>query len=341
MMEQLVILLLIFAIWFLIAALLSPLEALGWWAGWFETEPDAEEHREALKRQSAPPGGDVYVVYLTGIGKPAGDIYSEPERNFLDTLKIGLDEEDIILIDDIFPYSVSNRALTGQRFFAWFWRLALRLKASGVVIGAVINLRNMFQVIVSADRRYGPIYNQGAAEMVIEGLKARGYHVDSGTPITLIGYSGGGQIALGAAQYIADALDAPVTVISLGGVMCSDPSLPLVEHLYHLHGEKDMVHRLGAILFPGRWNLQPHSYWNLAKEEGRITLVDMGNMGHTGAGGYLDTDTILLDGRSHLEKTVQLMLELIYEQDPNPNPVRLARMQQAVTQEMIALEIEG
>ena len=40
-----------------------------------------------------------------------------------------------------------------------------------------------------------------------------------GEPITLIGYSGGAQVALGAVTYLKYALDAPIEVISISGVV--------------------------------------------------------------------------------------------------------------------------
>ena len=127
---------------------------------------------------------------------------------------------------EVFPYSVQNRALTGQRFFAWFWRFALKLKLSRVAFaGFIINLRNAFQVAVSADRRYGPIYNQGMAETLHSALRGHGYSVGSGVPVTIVGYSGGGQVAVGAAAYLKEIIHAPVTVVSLGGIMASDEGL--------------------------------------------------------------------------------------------------------------------
>ena len=43
------------------------------------------------------------------------------------------------------------------------------------------------QVLVSADRCYGPIYNFGTAEVIRDGLLRQGYRVGSGKPVTIIG----------------------------------------------------------------------------------------------------------------------------------------------------------
>ncbi len=59
----------------------------------------------------------------------------------------------------LYPYSVTNRVLTGQRVFAKVWRWILARKLSGEAAVGLINVRNVWQVVVPADRRYGPLYN--------------------------------------------------------------------------------------------------------------------------------------------------------------------------------------
>ena len=66
---------------------------------------------------------------------------------------------------------MTNRALTGQRTFARIWRWILARKIAGrKLVGFLINVRNLWQVVVSADRRYGPMYNEGSAELFLAGL---------------------------------------------------------------------------------------------------------------------------------------------------------------------------
>lgn len=290
---------------FLFAGVFSPFEALGWWAGWFGDDENAP----------APPAEPVeaerFVVFLSGINSVSGEAFAEREVAFLERLKRELADSGAVLVDDIFPYSVTERALTGRRVFSWFWRWALRTKISGAGLARfLINIRNLWQVAVSADSRYGPIYNQGTASMILNGLQRHGYAPAGGVPVTLIGYSGGGQVAVGAAPHLKTVVRAPISVISLGGVISADPGLLTLEHLYHLHGARDNVQRLGSIFFPGRWPFIP-SPWNKAKKRGVVELVFMGPPDHTGPSGYLDSASYLPDGRSYLDGTVQTITELI------------------------------
>lgn len=292
---------------FLLAGALSPFEALGWWAGWFGREADD------VARSAAPnpvvSGARQFVVFLTGIHSVSGETFARREIELLEALRERLPDAEVL---EVFPYSVNNRALTGQRFFAWFWRLALKLKLSRVAFaGFIINLRNAFQVAVSADKRYGPIYNQGMAETIHGALRGHGYWVGSGVPVTIIGYSGGGQVAVGAAVYLKEIIQAPVTVITLGGIVASDEGLLALEHLYHLVGRRDRVQRVGPVFFPGRWPVLPYSAWNQAKAKGIIRVVDMGPVDHTGKDGYLDSEATLPDGRSHFEATVETIGNII------------------------------
>lgn len=293
------------AVAFLLAGVLSPFEALGWWAGWYGDEERAEGTWPRRSR------ADRFVVFLSGINSVSGEAFAPREVTFLARLKRELSDVNIVLVDDIFPYSVTERALTGRRVFARFWRYAHKAKVSGPgLAGFLINIRNLWQVGVSADSRYGPIYNQGSAKMLLNGLQRHGYVPLSGVPVTLIGYSGGGQVALGAAPHLKSIIHAPISLISLGGVLSADPGLLTLEHLYHLYGKRDTVQRLGFLLFPGRWPLIP-SPWQRAKKRQLIELIDMGPADHTGPDGYLDEESFLPDGRSYLDQTVETMTRLI------------------------------
>ena len=300
---------------FFLAGVLSPFEALGWWAGWYgdderEPQPSAE-----------PVRADRFVIFLSGINNASGEAFAEREVAFLKRLKRELADTDTVLVDDVFPYSVTERALTGRRAFAWFWRWAVRMRLSGPkVAGLLINIRNLWQVAVSADSRYGPIYNQGSAAMLRNGLRRHGYAEGSGVPVTLIGYSGGGQVAVGAAPHLRTMVDADVSVISLGGVMSADPGLLTLRRLYHLFGSRDNVQRVGSIFFPGRWPFVP-SPWNTAKQRGIVELVPMGSVDHTGPDGYLDEESFLPDGRSFLDATLEKISELLHLEGQTPPPV--------------------
>jgi len=293
----------------LLAGALAPLEALGWWAGWYGRR--TEEHPVPLPSDSeAPP--EQFVVFLSGIHSVAERAFARREVVLLERLRERLPRARIL---EVFPYSVTNNALTGQRFFARFWRWALKMKLSRRTLanmaGMLINLRNLWQVAVSADRRYGPIYNHGSADLITEALLAAGYVPASGTRVTLIGYSGGGQIALGAAGHLDDILGVPVEVIALGGVMASDPAALQVHHLHDLYGLHDNIRRVSTAMFAGRWPLLRYSPWNQARSKGLVSETVLGPMGHTGGEGYLSTTARLPDGRSYLDATVDAIAAII------------------------------
>ena len=290
-------------------AALSPFEVLGWWAGWFgDTIYDDQIPSDGLVREVRP-DADSYILFLSGIGRVSGETFSRRERGFLQRLAHAM--PNAVIIDDVFPYSINNRALTGQRFFAGLWRFALRRKLGGPSLaGYLINIRNILQVAISGDHRYGPIYNQATAEVLLHGLLRYDYPLDDRIPVYVIGYSGGAQMAVGAATYLSERLEAPVYVISLGGIFVSDPGLLAVEHLYHLYGTEDRARFLGQMA-PGRWPLFPASEWNRALRQGRVSVINMGAMGHTGRHGYLDQNSLTADGLSFIDRTVQVVVSIV------------------------------
>ena len=299
---------------FLIWAALSPFELLGWWAGWFGEKihdggvPGGDEEQPV----DYDPGG--YLVFISGVGKANGETLGYREAEFLRRLSGKL--PDTVIISDLFPYSVNNLPLTGQPIFARLWRWALRRKLHGPVLaGYLINVRNIWQLMISADRRYGPMYNQAVAEIVVNGLRRYGFDPEQRKPIFLMGYSGAGQLAVGPGIYLKEWLRAPIYLIVLGGVFASDPSLEAVDHIYYLYGQKDSVHQWG-MLAPGRWPMTVASSWNRARRRGKVTMIDMGPMGHNGRTGYLDHKTALPDGTFHIDKTVAMIAEIVQRHEP-------------------------
>jgi len=293
----------------LVWAALSPFATLGWWAGWFGEKIYVDDLPSDGLVRAVRPGARSYILFLSGIGRVSGETFSRREQGFLQRLATAL--PDAVLIYYIFPYSVNNLALTGQPVFARFWRWALRAKVDGPTLaGYIINIRNIIQVLISADKRYGPIYNQAMAEVLLHGLLRYNYDINSNTPVFIIGYSGSGQIAVGAVTYLRELINAPVYVISLGGIFSSDPGLLAVGHMYHLYGTEDWPHRLGLIA-PGRWPFFATSEWNRARRQGLITLVNVGPMRHTSAGGYLDIKSFLPSGVSYLDHTVTVMRDIV------------------------------
>jgi hypothetical protein len=133
--------------------------------------------------------------------------------------------------------------------------------------------------------------------------------------VTLIGYSGGGQIALGAAPFIKEVIEAPAHVIALGGVMSGNTGMLELDSLSYLYGSRDNVHRLGYIFFPQRWPLLRYTPWNQARTLGIIHYVPMGAVKHTGQGGYLDGEA----KNNYLAHTVATIATLVRQQEFREN----------------------
>lgn len=293
-----------------VVAIAIPVSVLIWWAGWTRR---ARATPPAEPPVAAAPANGPFLVYLSGVG----DISGQYQTKFEDDLLAAVAERvpGLVVISDVFGFSVHNRSLTDDARLGWFWSWvhAERLRKRGPIkrVGKLINLRNTLHITVSADRRYGPVYNYSVAEMILQGLIRHGYVPGSGAPIVLMGYSGGGQVALGAAGYIKATLNAPVQVISLGGVMNADPSLELIDRLTHLYGTADGTQRLGDWIFPERWPFRRNSRWNQAVAAGRIRRICLGPMVHTGRRSYLDATQHLADGRSYRDATADAMSSII------------------------------
>jgi hypothetical protein len=292
-----------------VALISSPFETLGWWGTWLN--PYADEPWPTPHADDARDRPRAYVVYLSGIGSLSGDELLPSEVRFLDALERALPHCRVVR--SVFPYSPAGRSLlTGQRVFQWLWRRLERWRRSGRGTAPfLINLRNLFQVLVAADHRYGPVYGFGLAQTVVQHLTRAGY--DEGLPVILLGSSGGGQISLAAAPYLAAALDAPIGVVTVGGVMASDRGLDHVVRLTSLAGAKDGIYRLGRRAFPGRWPLMAESKWNRARAEGRLVERVIGPMVHAGKGAYFDPDAVTDTGVPFLAITVQAVTEAVSE----------------------------
>ncbi|MEZ5086078.1 MAG: hypothetical protein R2722_07450 [Tessaracoccus sp.] len=288
--------------------LVSPLESLRWWSNKgqqevrssFEILPPTSPSDTAVTR---------FAVYLSGIGVIAGDELSGREEAFLRSLE--RDVPGLLVVDDVFPYAVDNRGLT-QRATMWLWRRLDRMRRRWAFnpLPFLIQLRNVSHVLVSADRRYGPTHSIGLAQEIWRSLQRHGYRPGSGVPVTIIGYSGGGQMGLGAGWFLAG-LGIPVSLISIGGVFGDDPGLDRMDHVWDFYGSKDKTRWLGPIAFPGRWPTAPLSRWGRAKHEGRVSQRVIGAMKHDGPDAYFGRRGTGADGRSHADVTREAVLDVL------------------------------
>jgi len=300
----------------LVMAVLAPLDSLGWWAGWRKRTAEHDDAPRPVSDADLPPEAERYVVYLSGIGKASGRWSFPEEVEFIAKLKEAL--PGTVVVDDIFPYGTTFRGLEDERFFNVLWSFVNQrlLRRPTATVGWLVNIRNIFQVAVSVDHRYGPYFNLGAAESIVEALQANGYRVGSGRRVVMIGYSGGAQVSIGAATYLAQLLAAPIQVISIGGVMSADPGCHWIEHLHHLYGADDVMDRVGATVFAGRWPVMKQSPWNRIQAEHKLTIVPMGPMAHNGSLGYFSSEP-LPDGRPRIEQTVDVVRGAILEGQPD------------------------
>jgi hypothetical protein len=85
----------------------------------------------------------------------------------------------------------------------------------------------------------------------------------------------------------------------------------LIDRLYHLQGDRDLLAQIGAMMFPKRWPVMSWSSWNLAKAEGRVQLIRLGPVSHNGPTGPLDAIAQLPNGNSHLHQTLEIVMNIL------------------------------
>lgn len=268
------------ALAFIGASISAPIGLLSWWAG--ERSGDDEM---AEPGAPAPTGATRFVVYFGGIDAIDGDRHSPRERRFLDALARRLG--DAIVVDTVFPYAASGESLLrAPRVFGWLWRaLAPAPEATRRPLRAyIINFRNLFQVLVAADRRYGPIYGAALTHVVVDALYARGWR--RGAALVLVGYSGGAQMALSVANQLGANVGAPIYVVSIGGTIVEADGVNHVARLAYLTGSADPLPRMAAMTSFDRWP-GVNSAWARAERDGRIERLCLGKMRHLGPDGYI------------------------------------------------------
>ncbi len=290
----------------LLIGLLAPVESLRWWAG-FSGEEDAplvpqDDATRSPDDGPPPPVPNPVIVYLSGIGSISGDELLKEEADFLDLLQPLV--PGAVIVRDVFPYSATGVGLTGTRVFSNFWQMLDRMRLRGdALLSSLINLRNVFQVAVAADPRYGPIFAYGVARVIAREAYKAGFRPGGDQRLVLLGYSGGAQVAVSAAPFLKRFMGTSVHVISLGGVLDSDPGLKVVSRLDHLVGDKDIMEKIGRIVYPGRWPIARASAWNAARSTGVVEVKHLPGMAHNTPGGYMDPNAHTLAGQRFPELT--------------------------------------
>jgi predicted Abi (CAAX) family protease len=300
----------------LFTAIVAPLQSLGWWAGWYGEKVESKENQKIVEPLNSD-GNSItrYVIYLDGISHPRFNYLPDIEQ-FLDQLAASL-PKNVVLVRKFTPNSDVNITQNSDIPLSFLWRLADTFKVSryqvwtSIFTKIIINIIDFLIVCFSADHRYGKIYNQAIAQVICNSLINHHYQPSSGVPITLVGFSGGGQISMGVVPFLKQALNAPIDVISLAGIMGGNTNALKLEHLYHFVGEKDLLERWGTIIFPKRWPILFLSYWNRAKRKGKVTIFSLGPVSHSGSGSAFDDTKFLPDGRSYLRQTLDIVVAII------------------------------
>lgn len=303
----------------LVWGIVSPVGTLVWWVN-----EGAENLGLTKKRPRKLTTGDrsnpvaktsainCYIVFLTGVGDFSTNQLTPGEEIFLNRLK--QEHPNCVTVRDVFPYSVANESLGGERLLAPLWRFADEAEGWLGMANVLIKIRNLWRFAISADDRYGPIYNQGIAFAIIDRMQAvHPIARSSKQPIKLIlmGTSGGAQVALGATPYLNRWVpDAQIVVISIGGVFAGTDGFNVAKHVYHLHGSRDWVDNIGQIVFPSRWSWTVGSPFNQALQEDRYTIRMSGPHEHDGEQGYFGENFVKANGTRYVDLTIQKVNQL-------------------------------
>jgi hypothetical protein len=252
-----------------------------------------------------------YIIFLPGIGDFSADELTPGEEFFLNRLVEK--HPNCVAVSDVFPYSAANKDLAGERLLAPLWGAVENAPRWLEIADILIKIRNLWRLAISADERYRPIYNQGIATSVIERMNA--VHPIPQSPqqrlkLILIGTSGGAQIALGAASYLDEWLNAQLIVVSVGGSFDGETGFAEAEHVYHLQGSQDWVEDISSIVFPAHWALTVGSPINQARQQGRFTVLNSGLHAHSGSQGYFGTANVNGSRTKYVDLTLDKVNQL-------------------------------
>lgn len=252
-----------------------------------------------------------YIVFLSGIGDFSADELTPGESIFLENL--AQNHSDCGVVSDVFPYSASNKGLKTKRLLTPLWEFAYNADGWLHIADILIQIRNLWRFAISADERYGTVYNKGIASAIIERINAQNSISSSNDEplnIILIGYSGGAEVSLGAAYYLNNWLNTKITVVSIGGVFNGRNGFESIEHFYHIRGEQDWIEDIGGIVFPSRWLWNLTSSYNQARLEGRYTAITSPLHTHTDSKGYFDLELVPGKNINYVDLTIQQVNEL-------------------------------
>ena len=288
-----------------IAGIVSLASQFAFWEGWLEglpdvemlwTDPGTDDHGEAHGADHATDdhgeadGADhATIVYLDGIHQSELD---HPPRvaAFLAELERRLPER-VQLLRGLETYTVMPVALREDSGGTWFWRRLFALQEQHpagwvpLLAAVLVQANNVIKVGISSDRRYGPIRHYELALKIVLRLREQGFRPGGSGRLILLGYSGGGEMAFGVADYLIRIARVPLHIISFCGVFSGEHVLERVASIGTVVGDRDPVAAFGNIAYPGRSPLLPFSRWRRALASGRVQRVTVAGMNHNGASG--------------------------------------------------------
>lgn len=306
-------LLILASVLLLIWGMLAPVPTLLWWLS-RNTESLSFKRNQTKKLLSenepttATKGQkiDCYIVFLPGVGDFSPNELTPGEEFFLNRL-VQLNP-NCVVVSDVFPYSLYNESLGGERLTAPLWRAAKNAKGWLANAHMLIQIRNLWRFAISADERYGPIYNQGIASTIIDRMNAAHpipRSQQQPLKIILIGTSGGAQVALGAVPYLERSLNAQSVVVSVGGCFDGNTGFETVDRVYHLQGRRDWVEDITRITFASRWSWTVGSPFNQARRQGRYKVIKTGPHAHDGDEGYFGMASVGASQTTYVELTLE------------------------------------
>ena len=261
------------------------------WEGWMNGLPDPSRLFTADGEASGR--HQHYVVYLDGIHQSEE---SHPPRvsDFLGCLEESI-AEDTMLVKGIEAYTITNAGLRSTTFAGWLWQRLFALQEhhpNGLVrfiCAFCVQANNVIKVGISSDRRYGPVMNYELALKIARRLDAIGFRPHQASRIILVGYSGGGEMAIGTAEILQQLCRVRVQVITICGVFSGNGELESVNDVAMVVGSQDPVAALGRIAYPGRLSFLPLSNWNCWQRHHSLQRYMIEGMSHNGSSGPFST----------------------------------------------------
>ena len=261
------------------------------WEGWMNGLPDPS--RLFTADEEASGRHQHYVVYLDGIHQSEE---SHPPRvsDFLGCLEESI-AEDTMLVKGIEAYTITNAGLRSTTFAGWLWQRLFALQEhhpNGLVrfiCAFCVQANNVIKVGISSDRRYGPVMNYELALKIARRLDAIGFRPHQASRIILVGYSGGGEMAIGTAEILQQLCRVRVQVITICGVFSGNGELESVNDVAMVVGSQDPVAAFGRIAYPGRLSFLQLSNWNCWQRHHSLQRYMIEGMSHNGSSGPFST----------------------------------------------------